>query len=104
VVRAGGPGPRQATRAARERGPRLGAHAAARARGPGLGADLTGRWRFAWGDVSLAVDNVGDAPTLAGATNYASWFDRTTARSALPVVHYTAAPPRTARLVLTGYL
>jgi outer membrane receptor protein involved in Fe transport len=67
-------------------------------------ADLTGGWRFAWGDVSLAVDNVGDARTLDGAYHYASWFDRTTPRSALPVVHYTAAPPRTARLVLTGYL
>jgi hypothetical protein len=66
-------------------------------------ADLALGWRFARVDLTLVVDNLSDARTLDGAYHYASWFDTRRSRSAIPVIHYTAAAPRMARLVLTAY-
>ncbi len=66
--------------------------------------DLTLGWRFASVDLVIAVDNATDERIMDGAYHYASWFEPASPRSAIPVIHYTAAPPRTAHLVLTGSL
>jgi len=67
-----------------------------------IGADVG--YRFEHVDVTLVVENLSDARSMDGAYHYASWFDRDADRSALPFIHYTAAPPLTARVVLTVIL
>lgn len=66
--------------------------------------DLHVGWRAARYDVVLAVENATGARALNGAYHYASWFDRGAPRSAIPVIHYTATRPATARLVFTVFL
>jgi hypothetical protein len=63
--------------------------------------DADAGWRFSRVDVVLAVDNVFNADIMEGAYHFASWFDQTRARSEIPEIHFTAAPPVTARLVVT---
>lgn len=66
--------------------------------------DLRLGWREDRYDVVLAVQNATGARAMDGAYHYASWFDRERTRSVIPVIHYTAARPTTARVMFTVFL
>ncbi len=66
--------------------------------------DLHLGWRGDRWDLVLEVENATGADAMDGVYHFASWFDRTKPRSSIPVIHYTAACPATAKLVLTAYL
>lgn len=66
--------------------------------------NLIAGWRFEHFDVTLMVENATASRNMEGAYHYASWFDRESPRSAIPAIHYVAARPLTARLMLTAFL
>ncbi|MCU0661214.1 MAG: TonB-dependent receptor [Myxococcota bacterium] len=65
--------------------------------------DLCAGWRLEHFDASVLVDNALDAKVMDGVYHYASRFDLNGPRSAIPVIHYTAAAPVTARFVFTAF-
>jgi hypothetical protein len=65
--------------------------------------DLRLGYRTTRYDAVFEVENATAAEAMDGAYHYASWFDTDEARSVIPVIHYTATRPVTARLVLTAY-
>lgn len=64
-------------------------------------ADLMVGWRHRRVELSATVENLLDSRWREGEFNYASWFDRAEARSAIPRIHYAAGPPLTFRLGAT---
>jgi outer membrane receptor protein involved in Fe transport len=66
--------------------------------------DLSAGWRLDRIDLSAVLDNAFNSKVMAGAYHYASWFDPAEPRSGIPVIHYSAGRPLTARLVLTAFL
>ncbi len=66
--------------------------------------DVNAGWRFEHFEVTALVDNAFNHEIMEGAYHYASWFDRTETRSAIPEIHVVAGEPLTARLVFTAYL
>jgi iron complex outermembrane recepter protein len=65
---------------------------------------ITAGWRFERVDVTAMIENVANQKIMEGAYHFASWFDETEARSALPSIHYAAGEPLTVRLLATVYL
>ncbi|HEY0705743.1 MAG TPA: TonB-dependent receptor [Polyangia bacterium] len=62
--------------------------------------DVMTCYRGAFWDLSLTVENLTGARWREGEFNYASWFDRTEPRSAVPRLHFAAGPPRVVHLGL----
>jgi iron complex outermembrane receptor protein len=79
-------------------GPRPLAHGA-RA-GSAFIADALVGYRGSWWDLSLTIENLAGTRWREGEYNYASWFDRSQPRSAIPQLHYAAGPPRVFHLGL----
>ncbi len=75
----------------------------ATASGYGL-LDLSAGWRWPRYDLTMAVTNALGAQVMEGVYHYASWFDPSEPRSAIPAIHYTAGRPMTVRLLLTAWL
>jgi iron complex outermembrane recepter protein len=66
--------------------------------------DVDAGWRVGRLDVTLVIDNAPNLQVMEGAYHFASWFDRSEPRSAIPELHYTAGEPFTARMIVTVYL
>lgn len=67
---------------------------------PDARLDLLLGYRFRGADIALEIENLTGARHAAGAYYYPSRFDVDEPRSDLPRPHYTAGPPRLARLSL----
>lgn len=68
--------------------------------GAALILDLSAGYLWRQFELTLQVENATDARWREGEFHYASWFDRSTPRSALPQRHFAAGPPRIARIGL----
>ncbi|QDG51088.1 TonB-dependent receptor [Persicimonas caeni] len=65
--------------------------------------DATLGYRWRWLQLDLQVENALGARWREGEYHYASWWDRSQARSQLPVIHYVAGTPRTVRATLSAW-
>lgn len=65
--------------------------------------DASAGYRFDYFEVTVAVRNLFNARYMEGAYHFASWFDRETPRSNIPLVHYAAGEPLTMRILLTVF-
>jgi iron complex outermembrane recepter protein len=66
--------------------------------------DARGEWRRGRFAVALEIDDLTGARWRAGEFHYASWFDRTEPRSALPRTHLSPGRPFGLRLSLSTWL
>ena len=66
--------------------------------------DLKVSYRISRLQVDLILDNLLNARWSEGEYNFASWHDRSRARSSLPARHMIAGAPLTARLGVTLWL
>ena len=60
-------------------------------------------YRFNHVEITMAVNNALNSKYMEGAYHFASWFNQNDRRSAMPIIHYAAGEPFTARLMLTAF-
>lgn len=63
--------------------------------------DLSLGYRYGPAQLDLQLDNVTNTRFREGEYHFASWWDKATPRSSLPVLHVIPGPPLTARIGLT---
>lgn len=66
--------------------------------------DLSLGYRLGPAQLDVQIDNVTNARWHEGEYHFASWWDRTAPRSALPALHVIPGPPLTARIGLTLWM
>ncbi|MEZ4382799.1 MAG: TonB-dependent receptor [Nannocystaceae bacterium] len=66
--------------------------------------DLSASYRISRVQIDLQIDNLLNAKWKEGEYNFASWWDRSSPRSALPTLHQLSGPPMTVRLGATLWL